>query len=61
MSTTSLSGKRILVTGVTGMVAGPMAARLAPDNTVYGAARFAEPAIWNETISPGFFASNPFW
>src|SRR6059058_468087 len=40
----ALSGKRILVTGVTGMVAGPMAARLAVDNTVYGAARFADPA-----------------
>ena len=44
MSTTSLTGRRILVTGVTGMVAGPMAARLASDNTVYGAARFADPA-----------------
>src|SRR3954465_1783597 len=40
----ALSGKRILVTGVTGMVAGPLAARLATDNTVYGAARFADPA-----------------
>jgi len=40
----ALSGKRILVTGVTGMVAGPLAARLATDNTVYGAARFVDPA-----------------
>ena len=40
----ALSGKRILVTGVTGMVAGPMAAVLAKDNTVFGAARFADPA-----------------
>ncbi len=40
-----LTGKRILVTGVTGMVAGPMAAQLsAAGNTVYGAARFADPA-----------------
>jgi UDP-glucuronate 4-epimerase len=39
-----LSGKSILVTGVTGMVAGPMAALLAKDNTVYGAARFVDPA-----------------
>jgi UDP-glucuronate 4-epimerase len=43
MNPSPLTGKRILVTGVTGMVAGPMAARLAPDNTVYGAARFADP------------------
>lgn len=39
-----LTGKRILVTGVTGMVAGPMGAQLAAaGNTVYGAARFADP------------------
>ena len=44
MNPPTLTGKRILVTGVTGMVAGPMAARLAADNTVYGAARFADPA-----------------
>jgi len=43
MNPPPLTGKRILVTGVTGMVAGPMAARLAVDNTVYGAARFADP------------------
>lgn len=43
MNPPTLTGKRILVTGVTGMVAGPMAARLAVDNTVYGAARFADP------------------
>ncbi len=43
MNPSPLTGKRILVTGVTGMVAGPMAARLAPDNTVYGAARFVDP------------------
>ena len=42
-----LTGKRILVTGVTGMVAGPMAAQLAAaDNTVYGggALRRSRPA-----------------
>jgi UDP-glucuronate 4-epimerase len=44
MTPPPLSGMRILVTGVTGMVAGPMAARLAGDNTVIGAARFADPA-----------------
>src|SRR5204863_110086 len=43
-SPSPLTDKRILVTGVTGMVAGPMAARLAGDNTVFGAARFADPA-----------------
>jgi len=37
-------GKRILVTGVTGWVAGPLAASLAADgNTVFGAARFRDP------------------
>lgn len=40
-----LTGKRILVTGVTGWVAGPVAAALASSgNTVFGAARFADPA-----------------
>jgi nucleoside-diphosphate-sugar epimerase len=40
-----LTGTRILVTGVTGMVAGPMASRLVDaGNTVFGAARFADPA-----------------
>ena len=43
MNPSPLTGKRILVTGVTGMVAGPMAAASRPDNTVYGAARFADP------------------
>ena len=43
MTATPLRGKRILVTGVTSMVAGPMAAKLAADNTVYGAARFQDP------------------
>src|SRR4029079_16748353 len=43
MNPPPLTGKRILVTGVTGMVAGPMAARLALHNTVYRGARFADP------------------
>lgn len=39
-----LRGKRILVTGVTGWVAGPLAASLAAEgNTVFGAARFRDP------------------
>jgi nucleoside-diphosphate-sugar epimerase len=45
MTASPLTGKSILVTGVTGMVAGPVAAKLAAQgNTVYGAARFKEPA-----------------
>jgi nucleoside-diphosphate-sugar epimerase len=40
-----LEGKRILVTGVTGQVAGPLARNLvAAGNTVYGTSRFADPA-----------------
>lgn len=35
-----LTGARILVTGVTGQVAGPLARSLAADNEVFGAARF---------------------
>ena len=37
-----LSGKKILVTGVTGWMAGPVASDLAKDNEVYGAARFKD-------------------
>jgi UDP-glucuronate 4-epimerase len=40
-----LTGRRILVTGVTGWVAGPLARKLAADgNEVVGAARFADTA-----------------
>lgn len=40
-----ITGKKILVTGVTGWVAGPLAESLtAQGNTVYGAARFKDPA-----------------
>jgi UDP-glucuronate 4-epimerase len=38
-----MQGQRILVTGVTGQVAGPVAAHFARDNEVFGAARFAKP------------------
>ena len=45
MSPAPLDGARILVTGVTGQVAGPLARTLvAAGNTVYGASRFADPA-----------------
>lgn len=40
-----ITGQRILVTGVTGWVAGPLATSLAAaGNTVFGAARFRDPA-----------------
>jgi UDP-glucuronate 4-epimerase len=38
-----ISGEKILVTGVTGAVAGPIAAYLAKNNEVWGLARFLEP------------------
>ncbi len=44
MSTEALRGESIVVTGVTGQVAGPMAVALAKDNHVVGAARFRDPA-----------------
>jgi len=39
-----ISGEKILVTGVSGSVAGPLARYLAPDNDVWGIARFADAA-----------------
>jgi UDP-glucuronate 4-epimerase len=49
-----IAGKRVLVTGVTGWVAGPIAATLAAaGNTVYGAARFADPAQREPLIAQG--------
>jgi nucleoside-diphosphate-sugar epimerase len=44
MSTDTLTGKRIVVTGVTGQVARPLAVALAADNEVFGAARFHDSA-----------------
>ena len=45
MSPAPLTGARILVTGVTGQVAGPLARNLvAAGNTVFGTSRFADPA-----------------
>jgi nucleoside-diphosphate-sugar epimerase len=39
-----LSGQKVLVLGVTGKVAGPVASALAQDNEVWGASRFSDPA-----------------
>ena len=39
-SVEQLKGKKIVVTGVTGQIAFPMAEYLARDNEVYGVARF---------------------
>src|SRR6478736_9970131 len=48
-----LSGKRILVTGATGMVGGPLAQALAADNTVFGGARFSNPKAREELEASG--------
>jgi UDP-glucuronate 4-epimerase len=42
MNEAGLKGKRILVVGATGMVAGPVVRHLAKDNEVWGAARFRD-------------------
>lgn len=49
-----LKGKRVLVTGVTGWVAGPVATTLAANgNTVFGAARFQDSAQREPLIAQG--------
>ncbi|WP_242129578.1 NAD(P)-dependent oxidoreductase [Sphingobium sp. Sx8-8] len=48
-----LNGKRILVTGVTGVGPFPIAKKLAKDNEVWGAARFNDPAIRAEAEAAG--------
>jgi UDP-glucuronate 4-epimerase len=49
-----LSGHRILVTGATGMVGGPLAKRLATDgNTVFGGARFTNAAARDDLSAAG--------
>jgi UDP-glucuronate 4-epimerase len=40
--TDGLSGRKVVITGVTGQVARPLAVALARDNEVYGAARFTD-------------------
>jgi len=57
MSPPHLTGQRILVTGITGQVARPLARNLVgAGNTVYGASRFADPAskvkVETEGITP---------
>jgi UDP-glucuronate 4-epimerase len=48
MSSDTLVGKRIVVTGVTGQVARPLALALATENEVFGAARFGDQAARDE-------------
>ena len=53
MSLNSLSGSTIVVTGVTGQVARPLAVALARDNRVVGAARFKDDAVRTELEASG--------
>ena len=49
-----LTGKRILVTGVTGQVAGPLSQNLvAAGNTVFGTSRFSDPAAREAVAATG--------
>jgi nucleoside-diphosphate-sugar epimerase len=48
-----ISGEKILVTGVSGVVARPLAVHLASDNEVWGVARFADPAPRQELEDAG--------
>ncbi len=48
-----ISGEKILVTGVSGSVARPLALSLAADNDVWGIARFADPASRRELEDAG--------
>jgi UDP-glucuronate 4-epimerase len=53
MNTLDLSGCKVVVTGVTGQVARPLATALARDNEVFGAARFSNPAARDELETAG--------
>jgi UDP-glucuronate 4-epimerase len=53
MSPVVLRGSKIVITGVTGQVARPLATALAPDNEVYGAARFTDRAARAELEEAG--------
>ncbi len=48
-----VSGEKILVTGVSGQIAFPMARHLAGDNEVWGLARFADPATRDRVEAAG--------
>ncbi|WP_083419414.1 NAD-dependent epimerase/dehydratase family protein [Pseudofrankia sp. BMG5.36] len=52
-----LVDRTILVTGVTGQVARPLAVALARNNTVYGAARFKDAALREELTAAGVRAT----
>ncbi|HWE67798.1 MAG TPA: NAD(P)-dependent oxidoreductase [Acidimicrobiales bacterium] len=53
MSADQLTGRKIVITGVTGQVARPLAAALARQNEVYGAARFSDQAARDELEAAG--------
>ena len=50
---TSLSDKRLLVTGPAGQIAFPLVERLAQDNEVWGIARFSDPATREKVEAVG--------
>jgi nucleoside-diphosphate-sugar epimerase len=53
MSNDTLAGSTIVITGVTGQVARPLAVALARDNEVFGAARFTDQAARDELERAG--------
>jgi len=53
MVDTLLRGKKVLITGLTGQVANPVALSLAKENDVWGIARFTNPAIKEELETHG--------
>lgn len=53
MSISELSGEKILITGVTGAIARPVAIALAAKNEVWGAARFTDDALREELEEAG--------
>jgi UDP-glucuronate 4-epimerase len=53
MSNNQISGKRIVITGLTGQVGKPVALSLARDNEVFGAARFGNAAVKDELTAGG--------
>ena len=53
MSNDTLAGSTIVITGVTGQVARPLAVALARDNEVFGAARFTDQAARDELEEAG--------